>query len=322
MNRKELEVLAAQKLLTLPQVGVTAICDFLESPKHYHYKRILKKREETPAMREGTIFHRLILEPEKFYQEYFTDMAIPEGVTSLKTVDDLKQFIESKGQKPKGKKEDLMTLASALLPADGSVIIYDDWIELNTRDKEFISKGKWDMFHEMRESVMAHKFTKRYLEFGKKELLVEGEIQGFHVRGRIDWLVDEPSLPYVIVIDPKKCASAKFHMFRNDILNRWYFVQAALYCKLIEMQYKKPVLHVWMACESTGPKIVEAYSANEAVLEAGEKAYTVAFNRLRTCLELDEWAGYTDGNVTNMDLPNYGFDKVAEMEMQSMEDGE
>lgn len=306
----------------LPTVGVTALCTFLESPKHYHYKYIQKKKEETAAMREGTQFHQLVLEPEKFYQNYFTDLMIPEGTAALRTVDDLKEFIESKGQKAKGKKEDLKTLASALLPGDGSVIIYDDWVEMNTADKEFISKTKWDMFHEMRESVMAHKFTQRYLEFGKKELLVEGEIQGFHVRGRIDWLVDEPSLPYVIVIDPKKCASAKFHRFRNDILERWYFVQAALYCKLIEMQYKKPVLHVWMACEATGPKIVETYSANEAVIEAGERAYSVAFPRLKECLETNNWPGYSDGVVVNMDLPSYGFDKIAAMEMQSMEEDE
>lgn len=299
--------------ITIPPIGVTHVCDFLESPRHYYYKRILKKRDETPAMLEGIQFHMLMLEPEKFYNAYFTDVAPPEGVTVLKTVDDLKGFLISKGQKPQGKKEDLIALASAHVTA--SEIIYDDWYADMTTGKEYISPGKWAMFHEMRESMMAHKFTKRYLEFGKKELFVEGEIEGFHIRGRIDWLVDDPNLPYLIVIDVKKTASAKFFRFRSQVLESWYFVQAALYCKLIELQHNKPVLYVWMACESTGPKNCEAYSANEATLEAGEKAYTFALNRMKKCFESNEWPGYTDGMVNNIDLPSHGYDRVAEMEV-------
>jgi hypothetical protein len=170
------------------------------------------------------------------------------------------------------------------------------------------------MFHEMRDSLLAHKFVKRYLPYGKKEMFVEGVIEDMHVRGRIDWMIDDPALPYIICVDVKKTKSAKFLLFRGDIWNRWLFVQAALYSKLLEMQFGRPVLYVWLACESTGPKIVEAYSANEAVLEAGETAYKGALNRLKECFETDEWPGYTNGMVTNMDLPSYGFDKIAEMD--------
>ncbi len=306
----------------LPTVGVTHMCDFLESPRHYYYNRILKKREATPAMEEGIAFHALILEPEKFYASYCTDLQLPEDVIVLKTVDEMKDWILGCGQKPvKGKKEDLAQQCrdlSAIGNPDNS-IIYDDWVEDQTRDKKFISKKKWDDWHEMRESVLQHKFVQRHLELGKKEVFVEGEIEGHHVRGRCDWVVDDPSLPYVIVIDVKKTRSAKFFLFRKTVMDSWLFVQAALYVKLLEMQYKRPVLFCWLACEATGPKIVECYSANEAAIEAGERAYKNAFKRLAECREKNSWPAYTDGMVNNMDLASYKFDEIAGLESEEDE---
>ncbi len=323
---KEGEVIDASYAITeeRPKIGVTHICDFLESPRHYHYKRILKKGKQTAAMADGTIFHRLVLEPDKFYQEYMTDLQLPEGFEFLKTVDDLKSFLTENGEAvpKKGKKEDFMDACRKLIVAGkDKVLLYDDWLETNTRDKIFIPKQKWDDLHEMRDSVMAHAFTKRYLEFGRKEVFIEGEIDGEHVRGRLDWLVDDPSLPHIIVIDLKKTRSAKFLPFRRTIEDGFLFVQAALYVKLLEMKYGRPVLFVWMACEGTGPKVCEAWSANEATLEAGEKSYLNAFKRLRKCRETDVWPAYTDGLVNNMDLSNYQFDRIAELESEE-DDGD
>lgn len=306
---------------SLPTVGVTAFCDFLESPKHYQFKHILNKREEpTAAMKEGTAFHMLTLEPEKFYQTYFTDLMIPEGVAALRTVDDLKEFIESKGQKAKGKKEDLKTMASCLLPADGSVIIYDDWVEMQTANKEFLSKSTWERLHGMRDSFMNHAFVKTHLANGQKEYLIEGELHGFNVRGRVDWFLEFPDR--IFCIDVKKTKSAKYLNFRRDIEQRFLYVQAAMYSMLLEKKFKKEVNFLWMACEGSGPMIAEGWCANTALLDAGRSKIESGLSRLKSCLESGSWPGYTDGNIHPMDLPKWTYDEIAQEEMQQMEDEE
>lgn len=305
------------------KIGVSWICDACESLAHFHWKRILKNREETPAMREGTQLHMLILEPEKFYKSYCTDLEMPKDKVILSTIDEMKKFAAELGfPKLKGKKEEIVIQIRSLITGEQQerVLIYDDWVEAHTKDKEFISSTKWEALHKMRDAFMNHAFAKKYLARGKKEVEVAGFIDGWYVRGRLDWLVDAEDLPYVIVIDVKKCVSAKFFKFRNVIYDRWYFVQAALYARLIEMKYKKPCLYVWMAVEGTGPFIVEAYSGNEAMLEAGMTHARHVLKRLETAYETNAWPGYSDGMVQNIDIPNYGYDKAAAIPEQEEEE--
>jgi hypothetical protein len=296
--------------------GVTGVCDACESLKHYYWNRVLKKRETTKAMKEGIQFHQLVLEPEKFYASHCTDQDLPEGKIILTTVDDIKSFAADLGVSIKGRKEQLITWAASEIAARklDNVIIYDQWLETNTRDKEFISKAGWDSLHHMRDSVLSHKFTRKYLEFGHKEVEVEGELDGHKLRGRLDWFIDDPSLPYVIVVDLKKCVSAKFFKFRQVIYDKWYFVQAALYSHMIQEKYGRPCLFVWMATEGGAPYIAEAYSANEAMLEAGISHAKAALKNLEIAFETNHWSGYSDGMVKNIDIPNYGYDRAAELE--------
>lgn len=306
-----------------PRTSASGLMTFLESPKHYYWFKILKKREATPAMEEGTQLHMLVLEPERFYQSYFTDLALPEGVRALKTVDDMKTFLTEAGQKPKGKKEELAFMCKDIIDQEGpecKILIYDDWIELNTRNKQYISPPKWESLHGMADSLREHKFSKRYLEFAKKEVAWEEEILGIKMRGRIDWLVDEPSLPWVIVIDVKKTKSAKWFKFQYIIRDMNLHVQAAIYTLWAEKTYNRPVLYVWMAVEPAAPFICEAYSAPKAVMEVGQTKAKWAVKKLLECLQTNIWPGYSDGEVNNAGLPNDEFDKAAEMELE--EEGE
>ncbi len=306
-----------------PQTSASGIMTFLESPKHFHWFKILKKRESTKAMEEGTQIHMLVLEPEKFYQSYFTDLALPEGFRILKTVDDMKQFITDSGHKPfKGKKEDLaFQCAQLMLNEPSQTLIYDEWVEDQTRNKQYISPESWERLHGMAESIRSHAFAKRYLQFAKKEVPFEEELFGIKMRGRIDWLVDEPSLPWVIVIDVKKTKSAKWFKFQYIIRDMNLHVQAAIYSAWAEKKYQKPVLYVWMAVEPAAPFICEAHSTSDAVLEVGATKAKWAVRNLLECLKTNIWNGYTDGEVHNVGLPKDEFDLAAGMELEN-EDAE
>lgn len=297
-------------------IGVSSITTACESMKHYQWAKVLNRREETPALIEGTQLHMLVLEPAKFYQIYVTDLDIPADKLVLKTVEHLKLFLDTVGMvSTKGKKEELIKLAHEIIQKNKlDVLIYDKWLAEQTEGKEFISKVKWTALHEMKESILNHAFARKYLDGAKKEFPIEGVIDGQKFRGRVDWLNDDPKWPYVICVDVKKTKSAKFYKFRQQITDNWYFVQAALYTKLLEQMYGRPVLYVWMAVEGTWPYIAEAYSGNEAMIEAGMVHVTDVMKRLRTCFETDTWPGYSAGLVCNIDLPNFAYDQAAELE--------
>lgn len=301
----------------VPSVSVTGIMSFLESPQHYHCFHVRKERQPTQAMEDGKMLHMLVLERDRFYDTYCTTADFPEGTRLLKTVDDLKAFINSFGAKATGKsKVDFIAAAQHLIDTKQvkDVIIEEVYNRLHSNGKQFVGREKWDAMHKMRAAVLGHKVAKRYMNIGKMEVKVEGQVHGVHVRGRLDWIADDESLPYIVILDLKKTRSMKFNKFRYEIWDRNYYVQAFLYTKLVEMQYNRPVLYMWVGVEGALPYICETYSADEATLEAGEKAFKWAVVKLRECIVNDNWPGYTDGMVHNINLPSYGFDRVAEME--------
>lgn len=314
---------AFNRSLNKPQmpelIGVSSITTACESMKHYHWAKVLGKREETPALLEGIQLHQLILEPEKFYAAYCSDgLEPPPGKRILKTSADFIAYLKSNGYTGLSamKREELLseTLKRQKRANDESILVYDVWLGEFTLNRLTITKVKWDMLHRMRESVLEHAFTKKYLPDAKLEFPIEGIFDGQKIRGRVDWLVDDPKWPYVICIDIKKTKSAKFFKFRSQLYDKWYFVQAALYTKMLEQTYNRPVLHVWLAVEGAWPYIAEAYLGNDAMIEAGLCHASDVLKRLRMAYETNTWTGYTAGLVTNIDIPSFGYDKAADLD--------
>lgn len=306
-------------------LSVSAVQTAHESARDYWWKYVLgNKDDQTPSMKDGEIFHMMLLEPERFYESYFTDQELPQGHAVLRTVENLKEYLLTVGVKFKStaKKEELMDLTRSVL--GDKVLIYDDWMETQTRGREYISKVKWDRFHTMKDQVIKHKFISKYLPMGKKEVKVEAELLGATIRGRVDWLVDDPSLPYVICIDLKKSASAKKQKFLRQMEDQGGHIQLALYTAIIEQMYPgRDCLFAWVAAEDQEPFHCEVYSPVEAFIDAGIKDATRAVQRIKAGYDTGRWPGYSDGQVQSVHPSNFLMDRIAneetEDEMQAME---
>jgi hypothetical protein len=288
-----------------------------ESPLHYYWKYELGIEEEsTKAQREGQIIHKLILEKERFDSEYVTDPEVPEGFTCLRTVEDIKDVLRENKEKLGGTKPELTTRVLQIIKEQGlKMLCWDEFLADHQAGKEFISRATWDRWHLMRDRVLKHKFVARYLEVGKKEVELEhDDIFGVRMRGRIDWLVDLPELPYVICIDLKKCPSARFLRFRRTVEDDGLHIQAAVYTEMIKKIYGRDCLFVWQAIEEKAPFPTESYSANDAVIEAGEADARRCIAEIKRGLATGHWPGYSDGTVQPMDLSNYTYDRIAEQE--------
>ena len=299
-------------------LSVSAVQAAHQSALSYYHRYVLKIKEEpTQAQKDGTMVHLLILEPEKFYAKHFTDQEFPEGHLVLKLNDDLKSFLADHDIKGKGNKPELIAQVTALIAEKqlDKVIIYDHWMETHTAGREYVSKVKWDRLHTMRDRVLKHRFVKKYLPMGHKEVSFEEELFGHMIRGRADWVVDDPELPWVLVIDVKKAKSAHPRAFGYAIRDNGLGIQGALYTAAFEKKYGRPCMYVWLAVEDNPPHHCEAYSPNEADLEAYTVLTRQALKRIEDGHRTEEWPGYSDGNVQSIGMSSWEFDKVAEIEM-------
>lgn len=290
-------------------ISVSGVMDFCESPFHFYTWNILKDRPESTAMLEGRALHLAVLEPEKFEDQVYTHVRVPNGYHLVDTVDDLKAYIEKRGVPvPKGKKEVLVNTFKEL--RDEFAITKDELL-LMYADKTLLTEKSYENTLKMQKSVRAHEFVKRYIDQeGDKELYLKGEVEGVEIRGRIDWVFYSASMNQYIVNDLKKTTSAKRRDWERTILARKYFIQAWLYMELIRQNFGKDCLYSYVVVEGASPFITEVYAADDGQLDAGEQLTRLKLNQYKKCLDENKWPTYSDGKIQPCSLPKYGFDEI------------
>jgi hypothetical protein len=294
-------------------ITVTGLMDFCESPAHYESFHILKEREPSDAMLEGSAFHLAVLEPEKFDEMVYTKMDPPKGCHIVNTVDELKAYITMKGGKPKGKKSELIELFKkcrdefALLPEEIESK-YEGKIKLTDKKYEGMIKG--------RNKVLSHPTIIKFQDQGlghEKEKKLEGEIEGVHIRGKLDWWFYQQRMDRLIVNDLKRSQSAKSHKWQRTVFDRLYFIQAWVYCELIRQNFQKETLYNYIVSESALPHICEVYAADDAQLDAGERMSRFFLNRFKKCTDANYWPGYSDGTIQPCGMTEFQMQTVLDM---------
>lgn len=156
-----------------------------------HY--FMEPREETPAMRVGTAFHTLVLEPFRFENEYICGPDVDRRTAAGKK--DWKEAEES---------------------ADGKIM-------LNCND--------WDMIHRMYEAVESHGIASALLApcdgLAEETMMWNDEELGTLMKGRSDYRNNR----YKAVIDLKSTNDASVDKLEKDLWSTdlRYHVQAAIY---------------------------------------------------------------------------------------------
>ncbi len=156
-----------------------------------HY--FMDKTSETPAMRIGTAFHTLILEPEKFGKDYACGPNADRRTTAGKNA-----WKESEESNP---------------------------------NKILLSVNDWDMIHFMQRSVLKHKLSSHLLnlDLGKSEetMMWNDPELGTLMKGRSDFR----NFSEKVVIDLKSTMDASSDKLERDIWSSdlRYHVQAAIY---------------------------------------------------------------------------------------------
>jgi len=296
------------------KASVTGIMDYLISPAHYYSFRVLKEREPSDAMVEGIALHMAVLEPDKFEETVFRKaIPTPKGWQVLRTADDMKIFLKSQNEKVTGKKEDLIKrikeIRDNIKPAS-PILFESEFASINSA-KMILTEGTYDKIIKIRDKVHAHKFFSHYKGKGTCEQFVEGEIEGVHVRGKIDWNFFIEEMDKFLIMDLKKTTGSDLFTFQKTIWYSRLYVQAWLYCELIRQTHGKESIYGWIAAEGLLPHIVEVYACDEATLEAGEMMARKALRGIKKSIDDNRWPGYSNGDLVNINLPHWAYDVVS-----------
>ncbi len=176
-------------------LSFSAISNFRESPRDF-IKYKLHTVEPTEAMLYGQMVHCLVLEPGDFYNRYFV-------------LDDVAKKEEIGGAKP------------------AATAAYKAWLadmEKNANGKQLVTTADYTIAEQISRDVRFNDASSRILSIcPEREQKIEWEFGNYKWQGFKDMSGKDA------VADLKTCQDANPRKFRYDIINNWYYGQAAMY---------------------------------------------------------------------------------------------
>ncbi|MDR1943437.1 MAG: PD-(D/E)XK nuclease-like domain-containing protein [Synergistaceae bacterium] len=246
-----------------PGISSSGLGMIASTPEEYFYS-LTHPREETRAMAVGSAFHKLVLEPEGFDDEFFV-------------MDDAQVCAEIGGAKPRATSK------------------YKEWLEgflSANAGKTLLEYGEYEGIKEMAKLIRRRKAFKAISAPGRAEdsFFWRDPELGVLCKCRPDYLRDDN-----YIIDLKTTEDASPAGFTRSVENYRYYVQAAFYIQGVEAVTGEPVKgFVFVAVEKKPPYLVACYAADDDMIQAGNE-------EVRRCLELYEecsrtgvWPGYPD----------------------------
>ncbi len=248
-------------------IGSSMLKTILESPKLFKATYIDKKieRKQSHALNFGAAIHLALLEPAVFLKRYAVEPPLRRNTNLYKEWRD------------------------AVLASDPQAVL--------------LSQDDMDNLNGMIESILSHPEASAMLRKGVPERSIYQEVKVENgvvlCKARPDWLHENGD-----IIDLKTCRDAAFRDFRWQIWDLQYYVSAALYHHIVELEYGKKTDRQfwWVALEKTCPWDVCVYRANELTLGRGEADWRKALWLYNECTAQGKWPGKQQC-AQDMDLP-------------------
>jgi exodeoxyribonuclease VIII len=225
--------------------------------------------EPTDAMITGSVFHKLVLEPDTFDDEF---AVLPDGID--------RRTKEGKAA-------------------------WADW-QAENAGKMAIARPTLVDLQGMANSVHSHIRASSLLSNGVAEQSLFWDINGYSVpipaKCRIDYAQSR------CLIDIKTTVDARPEQFGRSCWNFRYHVQAAFYSDAYKFVTGEDLRFVFIAVEKTPPYAVATYMVNEAMIEQGRREYQRDLEVYAECLSTDIWPAYPD-KIQEIVLPIWAQDE-------------
>jgi hypothetical protein len=252
-------------------LSYSSISAFKNSPRTFiDYK--LGVKEETESMQYGSMLHCLVLEPDDFFNRYHT---IQDG--------DICNQIG--GAKPRATKA------------------YKEWYQEavgKAGDKQIVENNDYVAAKIAAENIRTNRASAKILNMAiEKEKALEWEFKNFKFKGFIDGDGEK------IIFDLKTCTDASPQKFQREIVQRGYYMQAAMYlCGLGQVKDSYII-----ACDRKNG--ISVHKLEGKLIEHGATEFNEILDKFNHCILTDAfdqshdfWSDRWDG-IFMCEKPGY-----------------
>ena len=244
------------------------------SPQKFRYA-MDNPSPKTPSLIFGGAFHKYLLEPESFEEEY--------------AVFRRKNNMPELNRRTKAGKEEWEAFSAI------------------HAGKDLICAKDLQTIQAMAESVMRNKYAAALISKSRHELSFfwTDELTGEDCKCRPDILFEAGETH--IIADIKTCADASADAFARDAVKYGYTMQAAMYTEGVQRCSGVSCDFLFLCVEKEPPYAVNLLQADELFLQHGEDTFRELIGIYHDCRLSGSWYGYEGpfGMIGNLSLPNY-----------------
>lgn len=290
-----------------------------------HISKVIQ-RERSEALDFGSLFHTLVLEPEKVEDEFSLAPTIPAG--AFTNTDSIKAFIrEYNADKPKaeqlkltGKKEELAASVKTVKP---DAVFEDDLISAWQADESRIriTGDQYRLGKAMQQAVFDHPEAGKLVTHPNRAVEVSyygiDDDTGLEVRVRPDLEIQyDENLR--VGFDLKSASLGRYKqdaitaMIRKEIINRDYHVSAAMYCDIAMLDQffwifvNKDENYHWVAIVEASPEL----------LELGRLEYKKTLRDINNSMNTGVWPAPVTETLT-INLTDFETRKLEELQLEA-----
>lgn len=223
-----------------------------KTPAHFHYEEEHPK-EDTAALAFGRAVHKLVLEPDEFFEEFAVAPKIDRRTSSGKA----------------------------------------EWAEFCDTNvgKEILSKEDYDTAWEMATTVRDNPIAARFLEgLHEQSYFWTDSDTGEACKCRPDCLAEVDGKKYIV--DYKTTDSCADGHFERSVRKYGYKFQAGFYREGMFQNTLDEYGFVFIAQEKSAPYAVRVYICTDEFINEGYDQFRKAIGLYHHCKETGNWFGY------------------------------
>lgn len=245
----------------------------MKSMATWKYEKDHPEETDSPAFKFGRAYHKLMLEPDDFDNEFIVSPKFDRRT-----------------------KEGKEAAAAFEKQAEG---------------KEIIDEETYQTLLEMQTALYETPFVKLLIKGEhEKSFFWTDEETGIKCKCRPDSFGQVKD--QYICVDLKTTTTAETDKFMRGSLKFGYDIQAAHYCSGLESIFKKPFKFVFIAQEKTAPYLVNVLEADEYFMQNGSDLRLGLLKKYKECVAADKWPGYMDENskINSLSVPAWMKDST------------
>jgi exodeoxyribonuclease VIII len=219
----------------------------------------------------GSAFHKIVLEPETFGDEFVVMPNVDRRTTQGK-----------------------MKYAEFIIEADGKTVI---------------TQEQYDTICGMRDSIMANPYARKLINGNiEQSMYWVDDLTGVRCKCRPD--VWRGVADRIVLTDLKSTKSVLPNDFMRDCVKYHYDLQTAMYrdgaSKVLGVP-KDNIDFVFIAVEKKPPYLLNIMQADTYVIQKGEADFREYIGNYAECLETSNWYSFNgkDNIINNLSLPSY-----------------